>query len=91
MVVATVVIDKETKEILSGPDIFNRGFIHEETMPELLEGAQCVILEIFDRLHEAGLEWDCQDLQMEIRRELKRFFSRILDRRPVIHPIVVDI
>lgn len=91
MVVASVVIDKETKEILSGPDIFNRGFIHEETKPELLEGAQCVILEIFDRLHEAGLEWDCQDLQMEIRRELKRFFSRVLDRRPVIHPIVVDI
>ncbi len=91
MVVVSVVIDKETKEILSGPDIFNRGFIHEETKPELLEGAQCVILEIFDRLHEAGLEWDCLDLQMEIRRELKRFFSRILDRRPVIHPIVVDI
>ncbi len=91
MVVVSVVIDKETKEILSGPDIFNRGFIHEETKPELLEGAQCVILEIFDRLHEGGLEWDCQDLQMEIRRELKRFFSRILDRRPVIHPIVVDI
>ncbi|MHC1744085.1 MAG: ribonuclease J [Syntrophobacteraceae bacterium] len=91
MVVASVVIDKETKEILSGPDIFNRGFIHEETKPELMEGAQCVILEIFDRLHEAGLEWDCLDLQIEIRRELKRFFSRVLDRRPVIHPIVVDI
>lgn len=91
LVIASVVIDKETKEILSGPDIFSRGFIHEETMPELLEGAKCVILEIFDRLHEADLEWDCLDLQMEIRRELKRFFNRILDRRPVIHPIVVDI
>jgi ribonuclease J len=34
---------------------------------------------------------DCIDLQNEIKRDLRRFFSRILDRRPVIHPIVVDV
>lgn len=91
MVIASLVIDKETKDILSGPDILSRGFIHEETKPEILDAAKCVILEIFDRLHEQDLDMDALDLQMEIRRELKRFFSRILDRRPVIYPIVVDI
>ena len=91
LVIASLVLDKETREILSGPDILSRGFIHEETKPEILDGAKCVILEIFDRFHEEDFELDCTELQTEIRRELKRFFNRVLDRRPVIYPIVVDI
>lgn len=91
LVIVSLVVNKESREILSGPDILSRGFIHEETKPEILDGAKCLILEIFDRLQEDDFELDCMDLQAEIRRELKRFFSRILDRRPVIYPIVVDI
>jgi len=91
LVIVSVVLNKETKEILSGPDILSRGFIHEETKPEILDDAKCVIFEIFDRLLVQELELDRAELQAEIRRELKRFFNRILDRRPVIYPIVVDI
>lgn len=91
LVIVSIVIDQDTKEILSGPDILSRGFIHEETQPEILDTAKCVILEIFDRLHEGDFDMDCGDLQNEIKRELKRFFSRILDRRPVIHALVVDV
>jgi ribonuclease J len=91
LVIAFVVIDQDTKEILSGPDILSRGFIHEGTKAEILDTAKCVILEIFDRLHQGDFDMDCVDLQNEIKRELRRFFSRILDRRPVIHPIVVDV
>lgn len=90
-VIASLVLDSRNKEILSGPDILSRGFVHEETMPEVLDGAKCVILDIFDRLHAQGFELECADIQNEIRRELKRFFSGILDRRPVIFPIVVEI
>lgn len=91
LVIAFVVIDQDTKEILSGPDILSRGFIHDGTKAEILDTAKCVILEIFDRLHQGDFDMDCVDLQNEIKRELRRFFSRILDRRPVIHPIVVDV
>ncbi len=91
LVIATVVINKETKEILSGPDILSRGFIHEETKPEILDDAKCVIFEVFDRLLHEDFEIDPTEIQTEIRRELKRFFNRILDRRPVIYPIVVYI
>jgi len=91
LVIALVVIDQDTKEILSGPDVLSRGFIHEGTRAEILDTAKCLILEIFDRLHQGDLDMDCADLQNEIKRELRRFFSRILDRRPVIHPIVVDV
>lgn len=91
LVVTSLVIDKETKEILSGPDIFTRGFILEDIKPEILDEAQCVVLEVFDKLLDQGFEFDPADLQADIRRELKRFFNRVLERRPFIYPIVIDV
>ncbi len=91
LVIASLVVNKETHEILSGPDIFSRGFIHEETNPEILFEAKCIIFEAIDRQLEEDHQLDCVLLQEEIRRELKRFFNRTLDRRPVIYPIVVEI
>jgi ribonuclease J len=91
LVIASLVVNKETYEILSGPDIFSRGFIHEEAKPEILYEAKCLIFESIDKQLEEDRRLDCTLLQEEIRRELKRFFIRTLDRRPVIYPIVVEI
>jgi ribonuclease J len=91
LVIASLVISKETKEILSGPDIFSRGFILEETKPEILDEAKHIILEVFDRMLAEEFALDCADLQMEVRRELKRYFQKILERRPVIYPIIIDV
>jgi len=91
LVIASLVINKETHELLSGPDVFSRGFIHEETKPEIIYEAKCIIYECLDRVLAEEIELDCVALQEEIRRELKRFFNRTLDRRPVIYPIVVEI
>lgn len=91
LVIASLVINKETHEILSGPDIFSRGFIHEETKPEILFEAKCIIFETIDKMLEDDFELDSAALQEDIRRELKRYFNRLLDRRPVIYPIVVEI
>jgi ribonuclease J len=91
LVIASLVISKETKEILNGPDIFSRGFILEETKPEILDEAKRIILEVFDRMLADEFELDCADLQMEVRRELKRYFQKMLERRPVIYPIIIDV
>jgi len=91
LVIASLVVNKETHELVSGPDIFSRGFIHEEAKPEIFFKAKCIIFESIDRQLDDDHQLDCVLLQDQIRRELKRFFSRTLDRRPVIYPIVVEI
>lgn len=91
LVIASLVISKDTKEVLSGPDIFSRGFILEESQPAIVDEAKRIMLEVFDRMLAEGFDLDCADLQMEVRRELKRFFQRILERRPVIYPIILDV
>ena len=45
LVIASFVVNKESHELLSGPDIFSRGFIHEEAKPEILFEAKCIIFE----------------------------------------------
>jgi len=91
LVIVSLVLNKETKEIINGPDIFSKGFILEDIKPEILDGAKCVVFEVFEALLEQDFDFDSADLQSDIRRELKRFFNRLLDRRPFIYPIVIDI
>ena len=95
MVIPLVVIDDTTGEILSGPDIISKGFVFEDTNEYLLEDAKCLILEVFDRLIEErdpdrGLPLlEASELQAEIHTELKRFFYRVMGRRPVIIPEII--
>ena len=95
MVIPLVVIDGQTGEILSGPDIISKGFVFEDDQRHLLEDAKCLILEVFDRLIEEGDPdrglplLEAGELQIEVQRELKRFFYRVLERRPVILPQIV--
>ena len=90
-VIASLVFNKETKEIISGPDILSKGFIRERRKAEILDAAKCIVFEVFDRMLEQDFEIDCAELQSEIKRELKRFFNQVLERRPVIYPIVAAI
>jgi len=91
LVIASLVINRETKEIVSGPDILSKGFIRERTKPEILETAKSMVLEVFERLLKQDFEIDRMELQSEIKRVLKRFFNQVLERRPVIYPIVAEI
>lgn len=91
LVIASLVLNKGTQEIVSGPDILSRGFIHEESKPELIDEAKCVVFETIDKQLNESAELDRVVLQEEIRRELKRFFNRVLNRRPVIYSLVFEV
>lgn len=93
MVVALVVIDAGTGEILSGPDIISKGFVFEDDTT-MIEDAKCLILEAFDDIAETrgedtSLPPDVDEIKSEIKRTLKRFFYKMLERRPVIIPEII--
>ncbi|MBW1710837.1 MAG: ribonuclease J, partial [Deltaproteobacteria bacterium] len=74
----------------------SKGFIFEESKSHVLEDAKCLILEIFDRLAEErnsvlGQLYDLDEIKSEIRRELKRFFNQVIERRPLILPQIITI
>ncbi|MEE9556321.1 MAG: hypothetical protein V3V76_03585, partial [Candidatus Adiutricales bacterium] len=79
---------------LSGPDLISRGLIFDEGEDELLDKARNLVLETLDRLGEEGESAvsplaDLTEIKAEIHRELKRFFNRAIDRRPLIIPQII--
>lgn len=88
LVVVQVVLNNQTGELLSGPDIISRGFISEAEHPELIREAKELVLEIlYLRQKEDNKNWS--DIQEEIRKTLRRFFDHSLERRPVVLPLII--
>ena len=88
LVVVQVVLNNQTGELLSGPDIISRGFISEEEYPELIQEAKERVLEIlYLRQKEDIKNWP--EIQEEIRKTLRRFFDHSLERRPVVLPLII--
>ncbi|HDR15852.1 MAG TPA: ribonuclease J, partial [Desulfobacteraceae bacterium] len=90
MVIVFLAVDAETGDILYGPELISRGFIFLTTEGFILEDAKCIILEVLDELdHPAPVE--IQEVSLQIQRSLKRFFHRVIDRFPMILPVIIPI
>ncbi|MHC1752156.1 ribonuclease J [Humidesulfovibrio sp.] len=87
MVVVLLVIDQDTGEITLGPDIVSKGFIFEQHYSHLLEDAKCVVLEEVEEVGTANLK----RLKERVRGSLRRFFRRVLERDPVVVPLIIAV
>ncbi|OGR39757.1 MAG: ribonuclease J, partial [Desulfovibrionales bacterium GWA2_65_9] len=87
MVVVLLVMDKETGEITLGPDIVSKGFVFEQQYAHLLEDAKCVVLEEVENSPKGNIK----KLKERVRMALRRFFRTVLDRDPVVVPLVIAI
>lgn len=87
MVVVLLVIDQDTGEITLGPDIVSKGFIFEQHYAHLLEDAKCVVLEEVEEVGTGNLK----RLKERVRGSLRRFFRRVLERDPVVVPLIIAV
>jgi len=89
MVMAILAIDQHSGEVIAGPDLVSRGFILEAQGQAYLEQAKAVVV---DALQQVSMEsrTDSMEVKEEVRKALKRFFARTLERRPVIVPFVME-
>lgn len=88
LVIVLLVVDEQRGHLLYGPDMVSRGFVFEEEWGYVLEDAKELVLEILEEAREVG---DWERIKTEIQRRLKKFFYRVLDRGPLILPIVVQV
>jgi ribonuclease J len=91
MVVILIVLDEVTGEIISGPEMFSRGFVFEEKETQRMEEAREIVLEALSSVRHASNGEFPEDLQAELRRTLKSHFWRSIRRRPMIMPIIVEL
>ena len=87
MVVVVLVLDSETGSVLHGPEMFSKGFVFEQHYSHVLEDAKCLVLDEIEAVRPGQLT----RLQDGIRSSLRRFFRRVLERDPVVVPVVTEI
>jgi ribonuclease J len=89
MVLAVMAIHQQSGEIVAGPDLISRGFMLAEESEEVMESAkQAVLAALGDMNRETRT--DPEELKEEVRRVLRRFFRKKLERRPVVLPYIIE-
>ena len=87
LVVVVMVVSEETGDLLLGPRILSRGFIFEQHYDHILEDAKCLVLDIFEDLPPGATK----KLEERSRSTLRRFFRKILDRDPIVMPLIIKV
>lgn len=90
LVMVVMAVSRAGGEILYGPDLVARGVVSENGSDIIMEGAREAVLGVWE---EAGDETrkDMAELTTGIRKALRRFFNKRLDRKPMIVPVLLEL
>jgi len=91
IVMAVVGIDVNSKEIVSGPDIFSRGFAAEEHVEEILEDAKDVVINKLNELAETDSLTESDEVKAGCKKALAKFIYNRTHRRPMVVPIIMEV
>lgn len=87
LVIVHVVLDQETGHILVGPELITKGFVFEQQYDYMLDDSKCLILDIFETSPKLSPKKSAE----QIRVALRSFFRKVLDRDPVVLPLIVSV
>ncbi|WP_077615831.1 ribonuclease J [Caenibacillus caldisaponilyticus] len=88
--IVVVTLGKQSKKILSGPEIITRGFVYVRESEELIIDATEIVKEVLAKsLTQNVSEWS--SLKNNIRDSLSRYLYDKTRRRPMILPIIMEI
>jgi ribonuclease J len=90
MVIVTVGMDRSSGEVLNGPDILSRGFLHPEDSAELFEQAAEKVMQALEELNmEEGSDFDT--VRITVHDTVARYLRKRTGRRPVVVPVIMEL
>jgi ribonuclease J len=89
MVLAVMAIHQQSGELVAGPDLITRGFMAAELSQEIMEQARKVVTDTLNGFNRETRA-DPAEVQEEVRRSLRRYFRKKLERRPVVLPYIIE-
>ncbi len=91
IVVPVVVLDRQTGRLESVPEIVTRGVVGEAAdRAEVLDDAHRLLLEVVET-RPPEERFDPTLTRERIRSELRRFFRKRMQRRPMVIPVVMEV
>jgi ribonuclease J len=90
MVIPIVVLNSNSGELATGPDIVSRGFVYMDESKDLMNEAKEIVIRAIEQLSPESKSEE-ETVQEEIRIVLRRFFKQKTDRRPMVLPMVMRV
>jgi len=89
-VAVIVTVDSTTGEIITGPEIVTRGWVHGPEAEDLLEDAKEAVRASLQAAADEGAV-DFDTLRRHARRSLGKFINDRTRRRPAVIPVVMEV
>lgn len=87
--VVVVTISKNSRQVISSPDIISKGFIYQEEAGDIIAEAKEVMLKNLNNLDIKGM--DNNELKASIRKMSTSFFFKKTKRKPMVLSVVVEV
>ena len=89
-VIVTISMDRATGEILAGPDLLSRGFLHPEDSSEIFDQTAEKVVQAVEEINYEETP-DLDSVRIAIHDATSRFLRKRTGRRPVVVPVVMEI
>ena len=92
IVIISCTLDKNTKQILGGPEILTRGFIYVKESQSLLEETKKVSREVIESSIEVNAKRvDYSKIKNDVRDVLGKFFYKETESKPMIITVIQEV
>ena len=92
IVIISCTLDRETKQILGGPEILTRGFIYVKESQDLLEETKQISREAIEKnINENSKRVDYAKIKNDVRDVLGKFFYKETESKPMIITVIQEI
>ncbi len=92
IVIISCTLDRETKQILGGPEILTRGFIYVKESQDLLEETKQVSREVIEQSITGNTKRvDYAKIKNDVRDVLGKFFYKETESKPMIITVIQEI
>lgn len=90
IMIVVLTMNRETGQVVSGPDIVSRGFVYVRESEELIEQARVKVNAALNKCTNKKVsEWAA--IKSQVKDDLSKFLYEKTRRRPMILPIIMEV
>ena len=90
MIVVCVNLSADDGELVTGPDIITRGFVHVKENEDLIEAMRMICLESLFTCQNKGIS-DWATIKAAMKGDLSNFLYKNTRRNPMILPVIMEV
>lgn len=92
IVIISATIDRQTKQILAGPEVLTRGFIYVKENQDIVEETKKICLEVLENnINKEDRKVDYTKIKNDVRDSLGKYFYKETEAKPMIITVIQEV